>query len=76
MLDEDTGIIFISTTPFCKLGWWQHPVERSITQSHRSGGAFLMEKNMELKELTDRTLELFGVTDPEQLSSGTHCSRS
>lgn len=26
-----------------------------------------MEKSMELKELTDRTLELFGVTDPGQL---------
>jgi hypothetical protein len=26
-----------------------------------------MERSMELKELTDRTLELFGVTAPEQL---------
>ena len=26
-----------------------------------------MEKSMELKELTDRTLELFDVTSPDQL---------
>ena len=28
-----------------------------------------MEKTMELKELTDKTLELFGVKSPEQLGS-------
>ena len=28
-----------------------------------------MEKSMELKELTDKTLELFGVTSPDQLGS-------
>ena len=30
-------------------------------------GAVLVEKSMELKELTDRTLELFDVKSPDQL---------
>ena len=35
--------------------------------NHPSPGGFLVEESMELKELTDKTLELFGVTSPKQL---------